>query len=221
VLLEHHVLAVARAWRVRERVEQEAAQMFATLAGGLRELGLAAPVVALAEKAAADERDHAIRCRRIVDAHAPGLEPFAVAPPPRLGPPSLTPRQRTIYEAVALCCVTETLSVALLGTMRDVVKDELVADTVSHILRDEIDHARIGWAVLAATGGGGGHGWLAPHIAGMVRAALRQDEAMVARGEDLSAYGILTRPQVDDVVRQTLDHVILPGLRQLDGVALR
>jgi hypothetical protein len=214
-------LAVARAWRVRERVEREAARWFAGLAGGLRGAGFGAQIVQLAEQGAADERDHAERCRRIVEAHHAGLEPSGLPAQGRIGPAELQPRQRVIYEAVALSCVTETLSVALLGTMRPLITDGLVAETVHHILEDEIAHARLGWAVLAAEAKRGSVAWLAPHVPAMVRAALEPDGTTLDRpasGEDLSAYGVLTRPRVDAAVRETLDQVILPGLRSFEIV---
>lgn len=207
--------AVARAWLVRERVEREAAALFARLAERLRGAGAAAAIVALAEQATADELDHAGRCRRIVEARDAGLAPLPPGPPLRLGPAELGARERMIYEAVAVSCVTETLSVALLGGMREGVTDPLVAETVSAILQDEIAHARIGWAVLAAEARRGSLVWLAPHVPGMIRAALEHDEpaARAPANADLSAWGVLTRPRVDAIVRETVDQVILPGLR--------
>ncbi len=209
---------VARAWLVRERVEREAALMFAGLARGLRGLGVGAAIPGLAEKAAADEEDHAARCRRIVEASEPGVAPLEPGAPARLGPAELGARERVIYEAVALSCVTETLSVALLGSMREVVTDALVGETVRRILRDEIEHARIGWAVLAAEARRGSVAWLAPHVAGMVRGAVAAGDRE-GEGAELSGYGILTRARVDAVVRGTLDEVILPGLRSFQIVA--
>lgn len=220
MLLEHLLLnAVARAWRVRERVEREAARLFAGLAVELDTAGVDRTLVRLADQAARDELEHATRCRRICDAREPGLAPLALGPPIRLGPADLSPRRRLLYEAVAISCVTETMSVALLGAMRDVVTEEQIAETVRHILADEVSHARLGWAVLAAEAKRTGVAWLEPHLPGMIRAAVHEESSALpaepGSAGDLSQYGVLTRVRVDEVVRETLDQVILPGLRSL------
>ena len=200
-------------WRYRERIELEAADQFEWLAGELAAVGASPAVVELAREAAADERQHALLCRQLVDRFEPGLAPLPPAPVQRLGPHRLARRDAVLYACVAMSCVTETLSAALLLHMRAAATDERVAATVHHILKDEIDHSRLGWAHLAAEAGRGDVGWLADHVPAMLREAMAADlEPMAAKGQDLSAYGILPAARVHAIVRQTVTEVIAPGL---------
>lgn len=210
MLLGDELLSVGRVWQHRERVEREAAALFEHHAGELAAVGAPAAVVELARRAADDERDHAARCRALVDRFSPGLASLPPAPAEPLGPRELSRRQRALYASVALSCVTETLSAALLLAMRARARDELVADTVHRIARDEIDHSRLGWAHLAAAARAGYVAWLAPHVPAMLRAAVAAEVAPATA--DLSGYGILSRAEVDHIVHRTITTVIAPGL---------
>ena len=216
---------IAAVWRRRERVEREAAQVFADLAVELGAAGFPAALVRLAEEAARDEEEHAGRCRHIVDAHHPGLPPLGRRPPVRLGAHELCPRERLLYTAVAVSCVTETLSVSLLGALRGVATDPLIAETIHAILQDEVAHARLGWAVVATEARRTSLAWLTPHLAAMVRAARAEarDEAPATPAApappELSRYGVLPRPQAIAIMDATVDEVIVPGLRSF-GIGL-
>lgn len=215
MLLEHDLLALARVWRHRETIEHEAAEQFARLTRMLKKTGASTVVMDMAEEAGRDEIDHAERCRAIVDRLQPGLDPVA---PPRdihLGPRDLTPRRRTLYACVALSCVTETLSSALLLAMSETATDTLVADTVHHILKDEISHSRLGWAHLADESRREDVAWLAPYVGGMLRDALRSDIAPMTSEhapKNAPAFGILTPSVVGNVTREAIEAVIVPGL---------
>lgn len=219
--------AVAAMWRYRERVEYEAAALFVALADDLDAARLPS-LAARARTAAADERRHALRCRAIVDACYPELAPLpprtiAVAPvtPPRAGVTGLSetgatpepdPARRALYASVAMGCVTETLSCALLVAMRDDAEFGPTRAAVDEIVKDEIEHSRIGWAHLAtAVARGDDVTWLAPHIAAMRTAALTHEIKEVALSDDLSGYGILPRARVTTIVDATWRDVIVPG----------
>jgi hypothetical protein len=209
---------VARVWRSRETTEREAAQLFADLAHDLQGLGADPSLVSRARKAERDEMRHAVRCSEIVASFE--SEPSVPDPPDRLrlGPIQLGPAKRALFASVALCCVTETLSTALLLEMRNRAADALVRRTVHEILRDEVEHARVGWAHLAIEARRRNSSWLAPYVPGMLAAAVRGDLASSSDdlGQDLSAYGILPRPDVRRVLRDVAADVLLPGLERFD-----
>jgi len=232
VLLGDDVLTVpdrvARVWRHREATEREAAALFRGLAVDLRAGRAGAALVALAERAAADEERHALRCRDIARRFGPDLAAEEPRPPLRLGPPHLDRARRALYASAALSCVTETLSAALLLEMRAQAADPLVRETVREILCDEVNHARLGWAHLAHEARRGDVGWLALHVPGMLRAALRSDviphtAADEGARSDLAAFGILPRAAVLDILRQVAADVLFPGLEQhgIDTAPLR
>lgn len=207
--------AVAGMWRYRERVEHEAAALFAELAAELDRAGFPS-LAARARTAAADERRHAVRCRAIVDACRPDLAPLtprtlSVAPPGG----DTDPARRALYASVAMGCVTETLSCALLVAMRDVAEFGPTRAAVDEIVKDEIEHSRIGWAHLAAAAARDDVTWLAPHVAAMRAAALAHDVAELpstsAGAADLSVYGILPRAWVTIIVDACWRDVIVPG----------
>ena len=216
MLLGNCVLAtVARVWRHRERVEWEAADQFARLAVELEHVDADPAVIELATRAAADERTHAAMCRALVDQYGPELAPQSPSLGGQLGPRHAARDRRTLYACVAMSCVTETLSAALLLQMRDRAKLGLVRDTVHHILKDEIDHSRLGWAHLAAEAQRTDVSWLGAHIGGMLRGAMASDLEPMGQAaesvEDLSAFGILSAAIVQEVYLQTVSDVIEPG----------
>lgn len=225
--------AVAALWRYRERIEREAAALFAGLAADLAAAGLPG-LAARARIAADDEARHAVRCRAIVDACRPDLPPLppravVVAPRGAGDAPRAGAARRALYTSVAMGCVTETLSCALLLAMRDAARFGPSRAAIVEIVKDEIEHSRLGWAHLTAAAATGDVTWLAPHVAAMRADALRHDVAELPTTEaagpadagdaaDLSAFGILPRARVTIVVEATWRDVIVPGLAR-HGVA--
>jgi hypothetical protein len=215
---------VARVWHIRERVEREAAALFARLERLLAASGAGRDLVAMARQAALDERAHAARCRALVLRFAPDPAPPAPAGSVTLGPPQADVARRALYASVAMCCVTETLSTALLLEMRARARDPVVADTVQHILRDEVRHSRLGWAHLAVEARRQEVVWLGPHLPGMLQDAVQGDLPPPEEGAaDLSSHGILPRARVEELVVQTAEQVIFSGLEShgVDTAAAR
>lgn len=209
--------AVFRIWGVRERVEWEAADQFARLARALREqYGAGDRVAAMAEAAAGDERRHAALCRAILDRSPAALEPYVPGPALPLGPISLRPAASALYATVALSCVTETLSAALLVEMHDKARPGIIRRTVHEILEDEVSHSRLGWAALARAASARDVSWLSRYVPGMLRDAIAGDVGPLVRasetGLDLSAWGILPPRRAREVVSRAVSDVILPGL---------
>ncbi len=207
------MLSVARVWRARECIEREAATLFAMVADNLQACGEPQALVDMARTAAEDELDHAERCRSIVQRFAPNqLPPLEPRPAQRLGPSTLSARDRALYETVAVGCITESLSCGLLMAMRQRAEDELVAETIQHILKDEVQHSRLGWAHIAHAAKARDISWLAPHVAPMLRTALRSDVVPMCTDVRAPGSGVLTHEESRIVVGETIRKVILPGL---------
>src|SRR5262245_22679124 len=138
----------ASVWRARHRFELDAAARFERLAHEMTELDARPEVIAMARQAAEDEVRHAELCGELV-AHFGGPTPSrALSTAPQISPPELDARGRLLYEVVALACVTETLSTALLGALVDQASDPVVRKAMHSILCDEVQHSRLGWAHL-------------------------------------------------------------------------
>lgn len=205
----------ARVWRLRERIEWQAHSLFASLAVDLEACGEGGEVAVLARQASRDEERHAGHCRNLVRRFGGA----ALAPVPhettRLGPPQLLRAQRALFTSVALSCVTETFSTALLFELRRLAIDRAVRETVNTILKDEVDHARIGWAHLGAAARRSSVSWLSPHVPAMLRAAMgaaggHEEEVDL----DLAGYGILRRSNAMSIFRDVAEQVLFPGLER-------
>lgn len=190
-------------------------------------MGAPQELVDLASQAALDEADHASRCRDIVvslqskvslDSRAivgnervdcpqeSGTSPQHVP----LGGPELSEEERALYTSVAACCITETLATALLVEIRKHVREEPIAATVKKILKDEVNHARLGWAHLAWAAPRTDVQWLASRLSAMFRAALPECDELTGTS-DLIGYGILPPKLGREVVSTTFEGVIRPG----------
>lgn len=210
--------AAAEVWRVRERTEHEAAALFRRLASDLASSGGPSTLVDLATRCASDEVRHASLCRRLVDSLAPDTPPLMAANEAPLGPSAASPVDRALYASVALGCVTESLSTALLIEMRPLAGPTLVRDVITEILEDEVRHSRLGWAHLAFEAERRDVSFLVHVVPEMLRAALDTEGAIPHteleqhERDALRAYGILPHADVARVTRAAIDDVIIPGL---------
>jgi hypothetical protein len=208
-----------RVWCYRLGSELEAAQRFRGLVPTLRALGVSAVIVAMADKAAVDELRHASLCRQLI-------EYFGGVPPPEpqislrsLAPAGLAGREGTLYEVVALSCVTETLSTALLGALVARARDPVCKQAMHSILRDEVDHSRLGWALLAEERARGARDCVGEYLPDMFAATLGDEFFSLATAPDprlaeLAGFGSLELAERQQIVRETLVHVIFPGLER-------
>lgn len=208
-----------RLWSHRLVSELEAAARFAELATTLREHGASATVVAMTEQAAADELRHAHECRALIRhfGGVPAPEPPIVLL--RVAPPDITGREALLYEVVALSCVTETLSTALLGELVARARDAVCRQAMHAILRDEVNHSRLGWAFLAEEHARGARDCVGHHLPRLLDATLGHDFFAAASSDDarlaeLAGVGSLEPSERQRVVRETLEQVIFPGLER-------
>src|SRR5262249_19202454 len=140
---------VAATWAFRAKGEREAEDRFLRLAGALGRVRAHETVRVLALRASSDEARHATLCTRLARAYGANIDE-----PPRESLPvdteGLGAEDATLTEVVSLCCIAETLSVAALGAILEVTLAEDIQEVVRAILKDEVSHARLGWAHLAA-----------------------------------------------------------------------
>jgi hypothetical protein len=212
--------SIAGIWAFRVRSEEEAAARFARLASRLGEVGASTTVIDMAARAASDEARHAELCRDLVRhfGHQPPAAPNHVVS--EVAPSVLGARERVLYEVVSLSCITETLSAAFLGAMVERAQDARVRTTVHEILRDEIEHGRLGWAHLSLEQTRGDVLFLGSYLPAMLESTVT-DELFVegAADEDvLAGFGALARNERRAIFEATMAEVVFPGLRRF-GVA--
>jgi hypothetical protein len=210
--------AVAETWRYRARAEREAQSRFTRLAERLEAVGASAPVLALARKAPRDERRHARLCAFVAARYGLPAPERTALPAPEIAPASLALRERVLYEVVAFCCVAESLNAALLSVTVERARATLVREAARRLLRDEVDHARLGWAHLTAERRAGLGGFLAGWLPAMLRDSVEPElflpEPPEPQAAALEAHGNLPRATRRALLRAGLCDVLLPGLEQ-------
>ena len=135
------------------------------------------------------------------------------------GPAGAQVIEGVLYEVVALSCVTETLSTALLAELVARARDQVCRGAMHEILRDEVKHSRLGWALLAEEHARGVRDCVGRHLPQMLRDTLGPDffdsqTPLEPCATELAGLGFLERPERQRVVQETLEHVIFPGLER-------
>ena len=216
---------VAKVWHDRARGERATAETFRVVAAGLAALDAEPELVALAERAIADELRHAERCWRVACAYAER----------ELAQPAALPLDLPAYDGaddelrhslhvVAQCCLNETTASAFLERALQLATAAPVRTTLRELLADEVDHARIGWAHLAsprmttATRQAIAR-WLPEMIATNLRTWGRRPDVPIA--PELAAHGVPTWSTIDDIVETAHEQLIVPGLHHVGIAVLR
>ena len=208
---------IAREWWFRAWAERDSTLRFTRLHQALQAEGVPEAIVDACETAAADEARHALLCAEV----ARGFheqDPYAeqAAEGETLGPAALRSEERLLYEVIAFCCVTESLNAALLLTIYEAASHDVVRDATHRLARDEVQHARLGWAYLAhRVEQGADVSFLAPYVSRILTAAasenLTESDAFCAQWAD-PALGYLPRERRVEVFGQCVTDVIIPGL---------
>jgi hypothetical protein len=206
-------------WAKRAQNELATSSVFAQLHQTLVEHGAAVEVLRLSARAVADELRHFEMCVRIAERYGV-LEPAPRVPPPAA--PSFAAcavRRERLFFATMQCCVNETIAASYLQTCLAEATDAAVHDVVRDILRDEIGHSRIGWAVLSD-----------PSLTAAERRAVADfmPDALQAYAaswlsephehpEDLPrGHGCLRHSAIQRAVREAVTGVILQGLDHVE-----
>ncbi|UQA57536.1 hypothetical protein [Polyangium aurulentum] len=199
---------LAGAWAERARSELGAGAVFAAISQGLFAAGAPAEIQWLAARAVCDEMRHAEICRFMAVRY--GGADVARPRAPAIGDP---PRSALVY-AVLNGSINETIASAVLTACHEEAESPLARAATRELLCDEVDHARVGWALL-------GEGPLAAGLRCEVASALPALVRLVrdrwlARAAELPedlprGHGCLPRADVAQLVDHALRVLVLPG----------
>jgi hypothetical protein len=212
---------VASVWAFRASVEEQDALRFERLSHEVSGFDARSPVVEMLHKAAQDEQRHAEHCWRLTAFFGGQGRTEKPMVPKKLSPASLGPRQSTLYEMMATCCVAETESLATLTSLVPTCNADIQA-VLRELARDEVRHAQMGWAHVSreisvhqidAR-------FLGPLVPLMLEgtatpALFAPAESAWADDEAIGAFGVLTHSQKRSIFVSTLREVIIPGLEAL------
>src|SRR5262245_2495274 len=208
--------AMASLWIHRLASERDAEARFERLALRLDAISASQKVVALAHRAVEDEARHGSLCAELVRYF--GVEPPAgrTVAVEDLAPAGLSEQQQILYEVVAFSCITETMNAALLTVSLAHVRDPPVRRATQAILKDEVQHSRLGWAHAAWEHERASCAWLGKLLPRILQGAatdeLRRPRDWTPDAAALLYYGSLPRPMRIELFRASLCDVIFPGL---------
>ena len=203
-------------WEARAASELGAGSGFAQVVVGLYAIGAVPEVIALATAAAHQEVEHARSCRALAELYlgAPVASPRAkkVGMPPHRGAPD---GLRSTLHVMGLCCVNETLAAEFIGRCLDDAELPAVRAACSTHLRDEIGHARVGWAHLASgVLDAADRRAIAAWAPRLVRAngAMWMQRLQTLPEAGVRGHGYPPREALEAGVRKALRELVVPGL---------
>ena len=216
--------AIADTWHFRYVGELSAVKRFRRLAQELATHDAPQACIDLATRAIEDETRHAALCLELALDYGfgdPATAERVVAP--RLAPGHLSGPQALTYEVVAFCCLTESINTAMLVETLTFAVDERIRSAVRTILRDEVNHSKLGWAYLAHESEGGRVAFLGDALETMLEQldiATIMTPTGLREGPGFEFYGELDDARRFALFRHTIFDVVLKGLEHF-GVDTR
>lgn len=223
--VEPRVRAMAIAtWRARMVNEYGSAPVFEGLVAQLEGL-VAAGLLARAEleharRFADEERRHGVLCGAVVEALGGRAEAAAlheVEFPRHIDAESSI--EACLRNLLSICCLSETVAVALIGAERADMPDSPLRTLLTEIWADECGHARFGWRIVADL-----LARVDPSTRLRLAAYLRVAFAKLERHElahlpiihalpaDAAVYGLCDGAEARALFYATVERVIIPGL---------
>jgi hypothetical protein len=140
-------MAAIGTWRGRMVNEYESAQVFDALAPQLEPFG--AQWAAECRAFAGEERRHGVLCGAVVESF--GGEAVAEVPAYPAYPvhADVDAREGALRNVLSICCLSETVAVALIGAERLEMPDGPLRELLTRIYADEVGHCNFGWRLLA------------------------------------------------------------------------
>ena len=144
--------AAVGTWLGRMVNEHISSRVFAGLIPQMMAAEVAAAHQATVADFVAEEMRHARRCASVVRA----VGGTARAELPTLSPmpthPEVSALEGFIRNLLSVCCLSETVAVALIGAERLETGPPVIEEVLKEILADEVGHARFGWRLMDELG---------------------------------------------------------------------
>jgi hypothetical protein len=207
--------AMSKHWQRRARSELRIGRAFAAMVPVLRAVNADDVVVDLLTRSASDEQRHAAICHALAQAYAgatlagPDADSVAL---PHFG--ASDERLEAALLIAGTCCVNETIATAYIACCLEASTAPLARAANRWHLREEIDHARLGWAHLASSAITSDHREaLGDCIVRLLDANVplweRPDAFLPAAG--VPDHGQPSQAAIDDTVTRAVWELVLPG----------
>jgi hypothetical protein len=209
---------LAEIWLGRAASERRVADSFRVVSAALSTLGAAAELVQLADRAIDDEMRHTELSRMVASRYAGRpLEAPAALPLEVPRHARASERLRQVLYVVGQCSLNETIASAFLEVALAHARAPTAVIALRELLSDEIDHARIGWALLASvdtvTRGEVGE-WL-PRLAVANLKMWRETPRTYPDDPALAGHGAPSAAAVESALLMALEDLIVPGFEAL------
>lgn len=135
-------------WRGRMINERESASVFEGLSAQFERTSASPELVSEVRGFADEERRHGELCGAVLEAL--GGQAIYEADTPESFPQheDVSLDEAVLRNVLSICCLAETVAVALIGAERLEMPEGPLRELLSGILADEIGHARFGWRYL-------------------------------------------------------------------------
>ena len=216
--------AARRTWLGRMVNEHQSAAVFSQLIVQLMEAGASLDIKTTVLRMSMDELRHGGLCAGIVEAlGGVAQKEIELRPRPLPEHPGTSPLERVLRNALFIGCLSETVAVALTAEERVQTSEPLVRRVIDQIASDESLHARFGWTMvkdiapeLDAAARARTDRWLRTAFAyfehkemELIPACPPPSDELVAQGQ---ALGVCENLESRELVYETLDDVVIPGL---------
>ncbi len=204
---------LAETWTNRAVSEHEATIRFAVYARRMEEFGVPLELIERTREASVDENRHEEICLEVArrfGAPEPKFEPFEFWRRP-------DSREVLLSNMVATCCLTETLNAPFLALSLHIAKDQAMKVALRELLKDEVNHGKLGWAYLTWARQQGDGARLAEELPELIMdSSMPQFFAAGIEPHPLEAelahFGELSILQRRRIFFEGVDEVIFPGL---------
>lgn len=209
---------LAQYWLDRAEGELTTALAFEFTLEDLHALEAPAAIRELAACAVADEHRHAdwcLRWARAIDPSAPALATLSGTRPARFD--GASEHDNRVLRTVFGGCFSETIAVHVLRQAQGRITLPSAGRLNRQHLREEVGHARIGWALLGWPGlGARDRQMLRSYVPELTRLSLELWQTTRRQSDPaLHALGFLSSELIDAGCEEALAQVIEPGLERL------
>lgn len=201
-------------WTQSAFSEYASAAAFAEIAAGLLAVGAPIDLTAAAADFVVDEVFHAELSARVAMSLGGGV-PLEVDLARLVRPPvSKEPWMAVAERVVRTSCVGESLTVAVLLAAKSAAKPSVIGEVIGRIVRDEAEHAELGWTFLD---------WASDRLSSEDRARLAEQASHAIASfapcfsidcSDDGALGVLSCAQFDPVFEDALARRVVTPLAE-------
>ncbi len=208
---------LSKIWWAQSATELRVATSFAVVHRALSDLGAEPALTALAARAVDDEHRHAALCLDM----AQRLHGARWRRPPRCPrsepqhPEALDEDERRALFVIGQCALNETFANGYLTAAYRDTTSPLARAAINELLRDEIDHSRLGWAFLStlpASRRARISDWLVP----LTLTNLREWQRSAAtHTHAFERHGVPRAEAVREALAEVVRDVLLPGFEHV------